>query len=262
MSRLAALQARFQAGILSESDDRVLADLDDAAGENAATRFGIYRYAYTARLVEVLQANFEYTWSLLGDEGFADAARTYVRTGPSRFRNARWFGDGLAPFLARRFAETPAVGDVAALDWAIAGAFDAPDSPPMRAEALAALHPQAWPGLRFGLHPSVRVVPVATPAAAICEALATGNAPPLDPVEPHTVLVWRDEATVRYRALEADEAAALDAVAAGRSFAEVCETLAQRVGAEAAGARAATLLAQWLAAGVIGRMEGDESINN
>lgn len=247
MSDLAALQARFQAGILAPDNGAALADINDSPREAAPVLFGVYRHAYAARLVEVLQGNFDKTWSLLGDDGFAEAARAYIAAAPSRFRNARWFGDGFAAFLAGYHAASPAVGDVAALDWAIAGAFDAADEACVRAEALAALHPEDWPGLSFRLQAAVRLVPVTTPAAAIYEAMGAGEAPPaLDPVGPQTVLVWRDGLTVRYRVLEPDEAAALAAVAEGQPFAGVCERIAAVAGAETAGARAAQLLGQWL----------------
>lgn len=247
MTDLAALQAQFQAAILSPGDDGVLAVIKDSPREAAPVLFGIYRHAYSARLVEVLQGNFDKTWSLLGDEGFAAAARAYIAATPSQVRNARWYGSGFADFLARRYRKMPAVGDVAALDWAIAAAFDAPDAASCEAAAMAAFHPQQWPDLCFMLHPAVRRVAVATPAAAIYEALSAGEAPgALDPVADHTILVWREGYTVRYRALAAGEAAALDRLAAGDTFGTICEALCGFVGAETAGAEAAGLLRLWL----------------
>ena len=71
MGDLAALPARFQASILSPDDDAALADLNDSPRETVPVLFGVYRHAYGARLIEVLQANFDQTWGLLGDQGFA-----------------------------------------------------------------------------------------------------------------------------------------------------------------------------------------------
>ncbi len=252
MTDLATLQAEFQAAILHTGNDTVPDGINAGPRESAATLFGIYRHAYAARLVEVLQANFDKTWALLGDDGFDAAARAYIASAPSAVRNARWYGDGFAGFLASHHSGTPAVADVAALDWAIAAAFDAPDAPACGVEAMAAFHPQEWPELRFALHLAVRRVPAATPAAAIYQALAAGDGPgPLEPVPLHHTLVWRDGYTVRYRVLDEAEDAALAQLAAGEPFAAICEALAGCVGADTAGSHAAALLRLWLESGMI-----------
>lgn len=252
MSDLAALQARFQAGILSPDNDAAPDGINAGARETASALFAIYRHAYAARLVEVLQANFDKTWGLLGDEGFDSAARAYIASAPSTFRNARWYGRGFAGFLTRYHNQTPAVAEVAAMDWAIAAAFDAPDAPACGVEAMAAFHPQEWPELRFTLHPAVHRLSASTPAAAIYQALTAGDAPvSLEPVPPHGVLVWRDGLTVRYRALDEAEDLALASLAAGCSFATICEALAGCIGPDTAGSHAATLLRLWLESGMI-----------
>mgnify|MGYP000876600934 CR=1 FL=1 len=258
MIGLAELQAQFQGGILTPNDDTTLALINNGTWEPAATLFGVYRYAYAARLVEVLQANFDKTWSLLGDDGFDDAARAYIAEFPSTARNARWYGSEFGEFLTSYCAEIPAVADLAALDWAIASAFDAPDQDSVAVEAMAVFHPQEWPSLRFQLHPAVRFVPVSTEAARIYEALSSNDAPgDLEPSTDHTVLVWRDDHTVRFRALEADEANLLAGVVEGLNFASLCERAAEAVGADQAGMRGAGLLRLWLDSGMIAAVKID-----
>lgn len=252
MTDLATLQAEFQAGILSAAEDVLPDAIQPGSRETAGVLFGIYRHAYAARLVEVLHGNFDQTWTLLGDEGFAAAARAYIATAPSAVRNARWYGEGFSEFLHALYPGTPAVGDLAALDWAIALAFDAADSPVCGADAMAAFHPQQWPGLRFALHPAVRRIAVTTAAATVYEALNAGEPPgKLDPVATHTILVWREGYAVRYRALPADEDAALAQLAEGETFSVLCEVLSEFTSAETAGARAAELLRLWLDCGMI-----------
>ena len=137
MTRLADLQAAFQGGVTADADAAVLPLINGSARESAQNLFRVYRYAYAARLVEVLQANFEQTWALLGDEGF------------------------------------------------------------------------------------------------------------------DRVLVWRDGTTVRYRPLPSEEAAGLAGVCAGEPFASVCEAVAEIVGQEAGGLRAAEMLRFWLESDMI-----------
>jgi hypothetical protein len=252
LSGLADLQLRFQAGILSHDDDRVLADINHGSRESADVLFGVYRYAYAARLVEVLQANFDVTWSLLGDNAFEEAARAYIAETPSGFRNARWYGDNFAAFLARYFPDSPAVTDIAAMDWAIAAAFDASDQNVVDEGALAAFHPQDWPNLRFELHKSLQLVAVQTSAAENYEALSGGGPPAsMEQSIENTVLVWRDGHTVRYRRLDLDESSLLANMIVGCKFSRMCEIAADVVGTEYASTRVAGLLRTWLQGGIV-----------
>ncbi len=70
-----------------------------------------------------------------------------------------------------------------------------------------------------------------------------------------TWLLWRSGHEVRWRSLPQDEAAALDAVAAGATFAGVCERLGQRIPAEHLPLHAAGLLKRWVADGCIAAVE-------
>jgi hypothetical protein len=58
--------------------------------------------------------------------------------------------------------------------------------------------------------------------------------------------IWRSEAGVRFRRLDADEAEALQAVQAGGGFGALCALLADHVGEADAAGRAAGLLRVWL----------------
>ncbi len=252
MTGLSELQARFQAGILAVDDDTALDLINDGSREPAATLFGIYRYAYAARLVEVLQANFDVTWTLLGDEGFDEAARAYIAETPSRFQNARWYGDRFAEFLKTYMTGMPAVADIAALDWAIASAFDSADQPALTPEAMAVFQPSDWPDLVFLPHNSLQFVTVSTAAAEIYEALSAGEPPgSMLPTEINTVLVWRDQHTVRYRRLDTDESSLLANMIVGCKFSYLCEIAADVVGSECAGMKVAGFLRLWLQSGMI-----------
>lgn len=148
MSALAESQQRFQHAVLA---DAAAPGLFAVETPELAGGFGLYRVAYRARLLAALRDNFPVLQRALGDEAFADLAHDYIDAHPSRFRSIRWFGDALVAFLdadPERLPH-PALADVARMDWAMRGAFDAAGAPLLTLDDLAALVPEDWPQRRF-----------------------------------------------------------------------------------------------------------------
>lgn len=236
----------------------------------AAPAIGVYRQAYTARLVGALRDNFEILARALGDAGFEALATAYIAAQPSRQPSIRWFGDRLTAFMDQRLAADdglvphPALADLARMDWALRGAFDAADAPLIGRAALAGLPPGDWPGLCLLLHPSVRQVALRWSVEAAWHALrgaadgadgAAGNddAPLPAPVEQaHTLLVWRRGLDTQWRSLGPPEAALLQALAGGANFGALGE---QAIGwvddADQAVPLVVGALQQWLADGLV-----------
>ncbi|UUZ56912.1 hypothetical protein LP419_19385 [Massilia sp. H-1] len=92
--------------------------------------------------------------------------------------NLRWFGGGFPAFLAQELADYPWVAELAGFEWTLGLAFDAPDAPEARLDALRALAPEAWADLRFALHPSVHLLPMFHNSVALWQALGEERAPP------------------------------------------------------------------------------------
>jgi hypothetical protein len=256
MMSLKDLQARFQAGILA-GDDSVLADVKDSAREDRSVLFGVYRNAYVLRLVEILANDYEVTHAYVGDATFADLTRAYVAAHPSDQRNARWFGRHL-PGLAKDtapFSRYPEIAEIAALEKALADAFDGPDAEVLTTEDLAGLAPEDWPTLTFTPHPTAARLYFATNAADIWSALDEEAAPPKPKrfPEPQTILVWRQEFMSRFRPLQAEEAMMWTEAAKGVPFGVLCEMVATFAGEDDAGLRAATYLKTWIDAGLLAR---------
>lgn len=233
---LAALQAKLQEHILRGSD---------AVRAHLATtsRPAIYANAYVARLTEALAHNFPALAKLLGPQDFAALARDYVATHESRHFSIRWYGGSLADFLATdaRYAQVPLLAELARWEWAVAAAFDAADTGRIGADVLARLEPEQWARLRFTWHSSVRVLEHTWNAPQIWKALTHDVERPVAEImgEPQPWLIWRRDLDVRFRSLDAAEAAAIQASRSGATFGEVCER------AETA-ARAAAWLREWL----------------
>lgn len=253
----AALQQRLAAAIRDGADPGDLLAGDSALGLQA------YRHAYRARLVAALNDNFTVLARALGDEAFDALGQAYLAARPSQHPSIRWFGDGLAAFMAaagEALVPHPSLVDIARMDWALRGAFDAAEAPALDPAHLAALGPDAWPGLVLHLQPSVHRVALAHAVEPAWRVLRewdpdTGEAQPELP-EPvphaHELLVWRQGLETRWRSLEPLESALLAAVARGEAFAALCEAAALSLGdAEAAAPAVVGLLQRWLADGLL-----------
>jgi len=224
---------------------------------------GIYQHAYATRLVGALRDNHEVLALALGDEAFDAIARAYIAAHPSPFASIRWFGDGLADFMSARddLVPHPAFADLARMDWALRGAFDAADAPALPREALAAVTPQDWPRLRFVAHPSLALVPLQWAIEAAWRVLRehdrdAGDEPELPEPLPlvHDLLVWRPALETRWRSLGTQEASLLRAALADEPFAALCErAAAEGDDAQGAAARVAGFLLQWVGEGLFSR---------
>jgi hypothetical protein len=254
MSMLRRVQGDFQAFLLGQAED-IREHVVGTERVPIATRLGIYGEAYRLRLVEALQANYPALAKLLEGEGFATLGTAYVRANDSRFASIRYYGAGLADFLATRpeYAEAPLLAELARWEWTMTEVFDAADAEPLRAEALQQIQPRQWAELRLDVHPSVRQLALSWNAPQIWKALTEGVERPQASLhaDPVAWVLWRQELKTYFRSLEAGEAEALRMARAGAGFGEICAGLARHHGEEETPARAAAFLRQWIASGMV-----------
>lgn len=245
MNELAALQQRFQGHVLRGPD-----------GPQADVRghMEIYVNAYRGRLREALADNYPVLYRALGDDGFRELSAAYIDAHPSPFRSIRWFGDRLAEFIAHNpgVVPHPALLDIARMDWAMRGAFDAADAMPLSFDDLAGIPPEEWPGLHFTLCPSFRTLSLDWGIESLWHALNDDeNAETEEPQRhAHTMIVWRAGLEIRWRTVTEDEAAAVRTLLDGGSFADMCAAL-QEQGSNDAAAEAANLLGVWVSEGLL-----------
>src|SRR5690606_8650782 len=119
------------------------------------------------------------------------------------------------------------VGALARLEQARSVAFDGPDAEPLTRDALLALPPGDWQGLRLSRVPASRRIVVDFPAHELFAAVSRGEAVAVSPLRTG-LAVWRVGRTthVAHRVLDALETALLDVVDAGGTFADLCEAAA------------------------------------
>ncbi|HYE48492.1 MAG TPA: DNA-binding domain-containing protein [Azospirillaceae bacterium] len=255
--RLADLQAAFRAHLL-DGDAAIAGAVLDGPAADRATLLGVYRHAYRARLVEVLEKDFPATLALVGEAEFAALAVRYVAAHPSRSFTVRWLGRHLPDFLADALPGGPAA-EMAAFEWALGEAFDAADAEPLGIAEVAAVPPERWPGLRLRFVPSLRRLDLSWTVPQAWGAV-TGDGPEAERVPVPWPegrlgwLVWRAGLDPMYRSLDAQEAAALDLMAAGGSFGDLCARLLEEVGDQAPIAAAAHMR-EWVESGLVAGLE-------
>lgn len=221
----------------------------------AAERLAVYREGYGLRLTEALAANYPVLQSRLGEAAFAQLSAAYVASAPSRSHTLRDLGHRLPAFLATHmpWRATPALGELARFEWAMAGAFDAPDLQALTVADLADIAPREWPRMRLRLHPSVRLLSQRWNAAASWSAVNRGESPPdfaRSRPRQHWVL-WRHELKVMFAAIDPQEWVALRALRRGARFAQICALLEEGASPALLAQRAAALLRGWVERGWI-----------
>jgi hypothetical protein len=252
---LGDLQRGFQDYLLRDSD-AFQAAVRDTKKADRVTLLDVYRDGYALRLIEVLTTDYPGLMAMAGPADFDHVARAYIAAQPSRHPSVRWFGKGLADFMARTapYSGAPAAVEMVRFEWALSEAFDAPDVTPIAAGALMALPPEAWETLSFAALPSLRRLTFDYEVAQAWQRrdeVEAGNLE-VDRAESSvTWAIWRPERLSNFRSLDPDEALMLDALVEGRSFPELCESVAPFSGNDQAPARAASLLRAFVEGGMI-----------
>ncbi len=247
---LSILQDKFQARLLT-GDKEIDAHLTAGGPFMKA-----YDHAYRARLVEILSEEFEGLHTFLGDEKFFRTMAEYVDTHPSTTRSVRWLGRHLPDWLrqSETWSAHPEVASMAAFEWMLGLAFDAPDAAGIGVGDIGQVPPEAWPMLTFTLHPALNTALLDSDVSAFYQEVKSArdpDAPPIPYENPVTWAAWRDPDSlmVTYRALDGDEARALAAAADGQTFDGICEIIADCTEADEAAVRAAGLLRIWVESG-------------
>lgn len=236
---LLAAQQEFVAEIVADDDGTAPSSLGMA----------IYRNAYRARLLSVLETSFERTRRWIGEEMFGAAAAHYVLAHPSHSWTLDAYGAQFPTLLEGLFAQDGEVAELAWLEWQMQQAFAAPDLPELSAAALAGagLGDADWEQLRFTMAAGFSARSINHDCTGLW--LALRDPEPCDyalqPAEPGMLVVWRHTLSPNYRVLAPDEFAALDHLAKGGTFGG-----AMAVSAGEDPAKFGAWFAQWLSEGL------------
>jgi len=254
MNTLRRLQEDFQ-GYLLTLDGRMNSQVLGSEQVGAKERLAIYANAYRLRLLEALGTDYPGLHTVFGDDEFDAMGRAYIAAHPSAYFSLRWFGDRLSEFLrtTEPYSKYPVFTEMAAFEWAKSDSFDAADSAIASIHDMAAIPPDAWPGLRFVPHPSLRRLNLRWNVPAVWKEIEAGQEPPALEENDYPIawLVWRQDLLTYFRSLNVDEAWAMDAMRRGETFAAICEGLTEWIDAQNVALHVSGLLKQWLTDGLI-----------
>jgi hypothetical protein len=256
--QLRELQQEMQRHLFG-AQSPIASAIADAPPLSVAQRLSIYQNAYRVRLIDALAESYPVLHAVLGDDDFAALAEQFIAAIPSVHRSLRWYGAELAEFLAVNlpWSEQPIFAELALLEWTLGEVFDSTDAESVPRSALAAVEPQAWSGLRFAFHPSLRRLHLQWNTVPVWRAMSRGESPPDPECAENAMpwLLWRQNLQNYFRSMAGDEAAALEAALAGATFGEMCEALGAWLPAEEVPLRAASLMGAWADSGIIVSLE-------
>lgn len=216
----------------------------------AEAGLSVYLNNYRAQLMACLNESYPTLHAWLGDNVFGAAAAQHIDRSPPFNWTLDAYGLGFPATLRSLYPNDPEIGDLAALECALAQAFIAADSPPIDPASLVDID---WERARLGFIPALTLLPASSNAGAIWSAIAQGETPPLAQAlpQPSAILVWRADFTPAFRTLENTEAHALEALREGHDFGSLCATLVACHGEVAGPQIAGSFLAQWLCDGIV-----------
>lgn len=235
------------------------ADAADRIGKGAGPGLAVYQNNYRAQLVACLTEAYERVHAWIGDEAFLTAAAAHIDATPPTHWTLDAYPAGFVATLTALYPDDPDIGELAWLDLALAQAFVAADVDPVRLDQLGAVD---WDGAVLHFSPSLLTREVHTNAAAIWSALSEGGTPPAAaPIQDGAMLmVWRLDHISCFRTADDKEARLLGAARAGEPFGTLCATFADEMGVEDSAAEAGRMLGQWLADGLIVRVDSGAGI--
>ena len=250
-----ALAAPEAAEVLAPGD--VAEVILPSATLDPAERVGIYHGMYLLRMEEALQSDYPGLRHLLGPRGFRRLVRDYVQAFPSRSYTLNRLGDHLPEFLATAGARVPGrafAAELARVELAMTEAFDAAETPPLSAEAIAAVPADAWEHAVLRPVASLRLLALRYPVAAWLDSLD-------DPDHQHPprrrrntwVAVYRREYRVWRQELGREAFELLAALAGGLPLGQAVARRAGRRGADAE--QLFRFFRQWVGAGLFTAVE-------
>jgi hypothetical protein len=216
-------------------------------------RLSIYANMYFFRLLEVLKEDFPAVAAVLGPDGFHNLVTGYLTEYPPTEASVFWTGRYLADFLRTHpiSREVPYVADLAALERAIVEVFCARDTVSLDAETMRAIAPEGWASVRMRAIAALQVLETAWRVAPALRTFAAGRVLKAPARGSTTILVWRCEAKVFFREIDASEARAIARLRRGATFGAICASFVGKTGEGDPVAAINAMLARWLRDGIV-----------
>lgn len=140
-------------------------------------RVGIYHGMYLLRMLEALESDYPALKHFLGDHAFRELVRDYVQAHPSRSFSLNRLGDHLPEYIRtlRGLRRRDFCYDLARLELGISQVFDAPETPALTADQIAAVRPDAWERARLTPVAAFRLLGFRYPVNAYLQTVRDEN---------------------------------------------------------------------------------------
>jgi hypothetical protein len=187
----------------------------------AVERVGVYQGMYLLRMVEALQGDYPAVAHFLGDEEFAELVTRYCEAHPSTSYTLNRLGDRFPKFVAesRGLRRRAFVADLARLERAVTEVFDAAETPPWSAEAIAAVREDEWADAVLEPIAALRALSFAHPVNAYLQSVKDDDHDhPSTARKATRVVVWRKNFEVWRLDLAEKPFALLQALLKGQPF--------------------------------------------
>jgi hypothetical protein len=189
----------------------------------AERRFGIYANTVRGNFRDALHATYPAIRRLVGEDYFCQTVWEFQRRHPSPSGDLSHCGEEFPGFLAQLHldGEFMVLADVARLEWLIQESLLGAEHAPLDLQCLARVAPAAYDGLRFELHPTLRLFESRFPALAIWEVNVGSDAePPMIDLRSGAdrIAIVRQRLQLKFHRLSAGEHCFLQAFARGESF--------------------------------------------
>lgn len=249
---LANLQQDFRQWLVTSSGK-----VDQHFDVRAARGLTVYQNNYRVQLMGCLEVSYPLLLARMGADAFRQVGAAHIDDHPPHAWTLDAYGADFVHTLREHFPNHPDLHELAWIEWALSEAFVAPDTMPMSQDALADVE---WDNARLKLNPSLRQHTATTNAYDVWSALQDGVEAPRSAMLDASggLMAWRRGFTCQLRQIDAVEFAAIGSLLDDDRFASLCDDLVDHLGEEAGVAKAGTLLAEWLAAGIVVGIHGDD----
>jgi putative DNA-binding protein len=220
---------------------------------SAIERLDIYATAYFYRLLDCLKEDFPATLAVVGADNFQRLVADYLVKFPPTQPSIFYAGRSLADFVrGHQFSERwPFMEDLVRLERATIEVFHGPDATPLDVQAMRLVPPEQWPRVALRRHPASTILDQSWKVTDVLRAVNEGRDWSEPPKRSCGVLVFRKDAQVYFREIDAVERRALDKARETINFAAICEIIASGTGAADPAAEINRLLQRWLGDGVL-----------
>lgn len=223
MSRLREIQQAFSDGVIKGTYHAAAGAIHPE--ESALRSVALYRRLIRFNYTQVLKVTYPVLSRFIGERHFGIVARAYLKVYPSTSGDLFPYGRHLPTFL-NELQMSPLLAELARLEWACHEVHQAADSPRLSGDQLLTIASVDPSRVTVRVHAAVRILRAPFPVHRVWLALQPGV--PTDevvdlplPNEETAVIVTRGDGKVQVMSVAALDCLLLEAMADGKTLAEV-----------------------------------------